>query len=466
MQHYLVWSVDSVLFSTIVALMAAICLHQCRFWRSGKINEHDDSAAKKLQNDKLNKLRLIVHRYKAKMNDIQPHPSVMPEKPRCLPRWPVAVPVHSGVPYQSSVHLDVFSLCRYMPENAYVITPKSVSAKEDSHPSQQADHNNSSPVNTSGISAELLSESVKEQPITDVASPSTKTAIVSVAPEHKFSRFSGSRHSLSRASLRQSLNWAQQTHQNKMKSEGYDITKLPTLPGCEPDGKAAKELLALFPGTPIPDLVRFLIARKGDVTQASEMLTKANAWHRENFPLAGEKLRLVDAALSANCFFVHGNARDGTPVLYMRGALYDGTKAPPEFYVLAAAHAIQYALRRSNEMNVTVVVHAVNVPGAPNDNADLNFIKGFISVLSDNFPERLKRLAIFPFPWYGRAIWSILKVFVDKRTQNKVMLLSGDGKSIPNELLEFIDPDSMPQCCGGNDTTKMLDMRATLSEYK
>ena len=83
-------------------------------------------------------------------------------------------------------------------------------------------------------------------------------------------------------------------------------------------------------------------------------------------------------------------------------------------------------------------------------------------MLSDNFPERLCRLAIFPFPWYGRAIWSILKVFVDKRTQGKVMLLSGDGKSVPAELAELIDPATMPQCCGGSSEEPVLDMRSTL----
>lgn len=50
----------------------------------------------------------------------------------------------------------------------------------------------------------------------------------------------------------------------------------------------------------------------------------------------------------------------------------------------------------------------------------MNFIKLFTQALSDNYPERLKRLILFPFPWYGRAIWGVVKVFVDKRTQDKV----------------------------------------------
>ena len=332
---------------------------------------------------------------------------------------PVAMPVHAGVAFQSNIRLDCLSLCRYMPENTYVITPK---AKTD-EPQSSLDPGAQDVTGRS-------SGSHREEP--DVlASAESSMPPISDARESKSTSHKQHRPTLSRASLRQSLSWAQQAYQNKTKAEALTISKLPMLPGCELDGKAAKKMQALFPDASLADIVRFLVARKGEVQAAAEMMTKANEWHRTNFPLSGDKLRQVDAALSAGCFFTHGKARDGTPVLYMRGALYDGSKASPEAYVLAAAHAIIHALSHSTELNVTVLVHAVNVPGAPNDNADLTFIKGFISVLSDNFPERLKRLAIFPFPWYGRAIWSILKVFVDKRTQNKVMLLSGDGTSIP-----------------------------------
>jgi hypothetical protein len=85
------------------------------------------------------------------------------------------------------------------------------------------------------------------------------------------------------------------------------------------------------------------------------------------------------------------------------------------------------------------------------------FLSG--QVLSDNYPERLKRLAIFPFPWYGRAIWGMLKVFVDKRTQDKVMLLSS---STPAELKDFVDPNEMPDFCGGNSKKPIVNLLETL----
>lgn len=114
---------------------------------------------------------------------------------------------------------------------------------------------------------------------------------------------------------------------------------------------------------------------------------------------------------------------------------------------------------------MTVVVHSSAVPGVPNaTGADMNFIKLFIQVLSDNYPERLRKLVIFPFPWYGRAIWGVVKVFVDKRTQDKIMLLSSSSSGIPAELSEIVDPADIPECCGGYSKGRIIDLMDTLED--
>lgn len=80
-------------------------------------------------------------------------------------------------------------------------------------------------------------------------------------------------------------------------------------------------------------------------------------------------------------------------------------------------------------------------------------------MLSDNYPERLKRLVIFPFPWYGRAIWGMLKVFVDRRTQDKVMLLSQEK---PKEIQDIVDVNEMPSFIGGTCKAPIADLVSTL----
>lgn len=114
-----------------------------------------------------------------------------------------------------------------------------------------------------------------------------------------------------------------------------------------------------------------------------------------------------------------------------------------------------------------MIVCTGNIAGGVNAAADMNFIKAFVGVLSDNYPERLKRLILFPFPWWARTIWSMVKVFVDKRTQDKVILLSGDmdaGAPAPKELFEYVDPNEVPKSCGGTDTRQLFDLLSTIPE--
>ena len=83
--------------------------------------------------------------------------------------------------------------------------------------------------------------------------------------------------------------------------------------------------------------------------------------------------------------------------------------------------------------------------------------------MSDNFPERLKRIIMYPFPWYGRAIWGVVKVFIDKRTQDKAILIADSGKrEIPPDLKLHVDPNNIPVVCAGNCTDPIIDLIETV----
>ena len=229
---------------------------------------------------------------------------------------------------------------------------------------------------------------------------------------------------------------------------------------CLPGTPAYNEMQRLFPDADESEIVRFLIARKGVVEHSSSMLRAARQWHSANFP---SKLKEIIPALKTCCIFAHGQALDGTPALYFRSALYDSKAATPMQYTLAAAYVIDTVLAITNQPAVTVIVCVAQVPGAPNEGADLNFIKSFIKVLSDNYPERLRRLVLYPFPLFGRVVWSIVKHFVDKRSQEKVVLLPGDGDgNLPGQLMDYVDRRAIPQCCGGLDLCAVEDTMADM----
>jgi hypothetical protein len=81
------------------------------------------------------------------------------------------------------------------------------------------------------------------------------------------------------------------------------LSYLPKFPNCEHDGEAANEMKVKFPGESIVDIVRFLVARKGNLEQASTMMRAALEWHANHFPSKNEE---IIPALKSKCFFSHG----------------------------------------------------------------------------------------------------------------------------------------------------------------
>ena len=222
------------------------------------------------------------------------------------------------------------------------------------------------------------------------------------------------------------------------------------------DGYVTRELIDLmgkeFPRESRRTLARFLIARKGSLELASSMLRAAIEWKKENL----NSIEEVRNALKAKALFSHSKSRSGTSIIFFRGALYDRSIAATTDYVRAAAHIIEdqfvNEVSENKPSKVTVLIHTAFVEGGINAPADLGFIKEFVKVLSDNFPERLERLIIYPFPWFGRAIWSMAKTFIDQRTVDKVILLAQgpDGEyACPPKMSEYVDLAMVPSMCGG-----------------
>ena len=145
------------------------------------------------------------------------------------------------------------------------------------------------------------------------------------------------------------------------------------------------------------------VARKGNLNDAYAMMDTHLAWRKKYYPI--KRTKGINAALSANAFMVGGKTKDGDPIVYFRGAYYDTSIANADDYCLAAAHAMDVALTGSGRLQVVVVAITSPVEGQRNEPADINFLKGFVSTLSNNFPERMKAAYIFPFPfsegWFG-----------------------------------------------------------------
>jgi hypothetical protein len=242
--------------------------------------------------------------------------------------------------------------------------------------------------------------------------------------------------------------------------EGVPYALLPKMQGCHWDGEGVKEMRKRYPDASISRCVRFLVARKGNLNDAYSMMDTHLAWKKEHYPI--KKKKGIVAALAAKAFVVGGKTKDGDPTMFFRGAYYDTSIATANDYCLAAAHAMDVALEGTGRLQVVVISITAPVEGQRNEPADINFLKGFVSTLSNNFPERMKAAYIFPFPFFGRVVWSVVKVCMDKRTQDKIHCLGYDKAGVPPEILSVVDIDEMPAICRGNSKVPPKDLLASL----
>jgi hypothetical protein len=78
----------------------------------------------------------------------------------------------------------------------------------------------------------------------------------------------------------------------------------------------------------------------------------------------------------------------------------------------------------------------------------LDHVKSLTQLDNLCYPETLGKLFFVNCPWMALNMWSIVKSWLDPRTQDKIEIL-GTGPEMHARLLEFIDPENLPKAFGG-----------------
>jgi hypothetical protein len=85
-------------------------------------------------------------------------------------------------------------------------------------------------------------------------------------------------------------------------------------------------------------------------------------------------------------------------------------------------------------------------------------VKRLLSVLTkydqDNYPEMLGRIVIINAPVVFKAVWGLVKPYLNPRTISKIAICGSDY--LP-ELLEYVDADNLPEWLGGRSKGTLLD---------
>lgn len=80
-------------------------------------------------------------------------------------------------------------------------------------------------------------------------------------------------------------------------------------------------------------------------------------------------------------------------------------------------------------------------------------IKQMTLIDQDNYPEHMGSLFLINTPLPFRAVWKVVKGWMDRRTQEKITVL---GASFGKELFEICPPESVPEVFGGTCTCSNL----------
>jgi hypothetical protein len=82
------------------------------------------------------------------------------------------------------------------------------------------------------------------------------------------------------------------------------------------------------------------------------------------------------------------------------------------------------------------------------------FTKIATRIAQDYYPEILGKMYILNAGFMFRGIWKVVSMWIDKKTQKKINIISGSGKK---ELLADIDADKLPEFLGGTCTVPLRD---------
>jgi len=213
-------------------------------------------------------------------------------------------------------------------------------------------------------------------------------------------------------------------------------------------------------------LLRFLRARKFDLVKTMEMFKKFLQWRvekqvdnlRENFQ--------IQNLIAIKKVYPHGYHRTdkiGRPV-YIE--LYDKTDVKELFKITTEENMVNYYIKQYERQMKYIFPACSAVVERPVEQSctilDANGIgigaligpiKGFLKLASsigqDYYPEMLGKMTIVNVGFFFRAIWTLVKSFLDQKTQDKISLLKSNYKE---DLLKLVDEDKLPQFFGGTCT--------------
>jgi hypothetical protein len=83
-----------------------------------------------------------------------------------------------------------------------------------------------------------------------------------------------------------------------------------------------------------------------------------------------------------------------------------------------------------------------------------SFVQLATNIAQDYYPEMLGQMMLLNTGWLFKALWAIVKGFMDPKTAGKIHMLGG---SYITELVKYIDEENIPECINGKCKCEFIE---------
>jgi len=230
-----------------------------------------------------------------------------------------------------------------------------------------------------------------------------------------------------------------------------------------------------------PALYRFLQARKWQVPEALVMFRNHMAFrdkHGLNDWVATEKGPVprflleftfpeLHSVKDAYNFIHHKCDRTGKPVYFDRMGALDfanmvkgsSSERVLQYFIWYSEATVNYRLPAASLVAGKLIakgLYVVDLSGfalTKHWSKDVReFIKTFVKVASDNYPETIFKTYVVNAPFSFRAVWAVVSAMLDDNAKAKFSIMGGKREYMP-KLLEVLDRKDIPSSLGGEDTS-------------
>jgi hypothetical protein len=195
-------------------------------------------------------------------------------------------------------------------------------------------------------------------------------------------------------------------------------------------------------------LLRFIVARKGKVTDALKMLLNALIWRVtydiENLCKKGERI-IAQEEFSCGKVYFYKYDKEGRFVTYIHVSKHIKDVRPKietEKMTILSMETVRLILNRENPTACMVF----DMSGFSMQNMDYGFIRFLLNCFQNYYPEMLGVALIVGAPWIFHGCWKIIKQLLDPVVANKVQFIKDKS-----EIKNYIDESEIPECLGGTN---------------